>query len=231
MLSLLLVWSSSSNTVTDERAFLCRDRTRRRLGTPRQVMDQESESVAASDLPVRAMRVGVGRHGGDAGVRGRVVSACLVPGCERERVEKGLCGPHAREGASVAKSEECPHCGRLCGAGPGLASHIRSMHADKIDVPREPKPSGPNGSGIVWEEPPALGRRNAIESLIAGALIELRNAPNKWARVHTFPKLSAGSSAAVRLRKLPEFADIEWRGGVHGDGSALWARCDPSRAS
>lgn len=135
----------------------------------------------------------------------------------------------------VVESVECPYCARRCGSGPGLASHIRSMHpeharaADPLPArPAVPPPARPadqtpprsDDDGLVWEEPPAY--RKSFGDIFGPKVVALKRRPGEWARVHEYPKPSSAQGSTAKLRKL--FPDIQWRAAKHGSGSAIWAR-------
>lgn len=138
----------------------------------------------------------------------------------------------------------CPHCRRTCGSGPGLASHVRSMHPTEwrreqearatpsrgarplASVPSVPPPSpSSNGNGsIVWEEPPPMRRARAriFELELTPLIVELKRHPGDWGRIKEYPNSKAASAGASAARKL--FPDVEFVARGLKAGSAIWAR-------
>jgi hypothetical protein len=139
-----------------------------------------------------------------------------------------------------AQSVICDICHRTCGSGPGLASHVRSMHPvdwriqqeakatpsrgarPLVPVPSVPPPSPAAANGIVWEEPPKRGRRARLVDELTPIVVELRRNPGRWARLREFG--AKGSASASRKPIGVAFPDLELRSASTANGSAIWAR-------
>lgn len=125
---------------------------------------------------------------------------------------------------------KCPHCTLTCAGPQGLASHIRSMHPDVaraaalLDEQRADAPPAPPAAGLVWEDPPALGRTASMVPEVLAVAAQLRARPGQWARLRTFTGKTTASTLAGRLRKRPDSADLEFRGSRTASGSALFGR-------
>lgn len=132
---------------------------------------------------------------------------------------------------------KCPHCTLTCAGPQGLASHIRSMHpdiwrarADGATSPGEAPPAAspsppPASHGLVWEDPPKLGRHATAIPEVLALLGQLRDRPGEWARLRIYEAATSASALAGKLRKRADCEDIEFRTAKHGSkGSALYGR-------
>lgn len=119
---------------------------------------------------------------------------------------------------------ECEICGRTLRAGPGAASHMRSMHPETLKhaaVASVPPPSS-NGSSLVWEEPPARGRSGSLVTKLGTLVVKLQERPGSWARLHTFTGKT--SASGMRKKVSDAFPAYEFRCGRYESGSAIWGR-------
>lgn len=101
---------------------------------------------------------------------------------------------------------------------------------DESATPAPRRSNGPAAEPkieLVWEEPPApttFGRK-PLRDRLAPVLDQVKERPQKWARVALYDRKSSGGSAVTALRKKPPTGSWEFRhAGTASGGSALYAR-------
>lgn len=136
----------------------------------------------------------------------------------------------------------CKFCDRTCAGPAGLASHLRSMHAnesaderaDELEhaarvaglhvVPRD----GEGPPGFEWVDTLPPRRRRSLASDLEPMVAELRANPGRWAKLATTNKASAGST---RTRLATLYADCEFAVRRNGITATIYGRCAEAAAS
>lgn len=127
---------------------------------------------------------------------------------------------------------ECPDCEKEFSRAKTLAMHRKHTHGNPplraAEATTESRrPTSKSVAELVWEEPPRPGRPDTA-SVVRPLIQQLRQQPGKWARLMTYKSKSSASTQAGNLRRIDEFADIEFKGSKVDGGSALYAKCDPT---
>lgn len=160
---------------------------------------------------------------------------CGAGAHDKCRLAAATCGCECHRGGQdmvMVDVLECPECEKEFSRAQALAMHRKHHHGIQ--------PMGGRGAAVdaghksktvaelVWEDPPRPGRPDTA-SIVRPLIRELRQQPGKWPRLMTYKSKSSASTQAGNLRRLNEFADIEFKGSKIEGGSALYAKCDPTR--